>query len=302
MKSPILHIGYPKTATKWFQNEFYPNVSGVYPVMRKDVFDRLVFTDIYSYSPDHFRKWLDLEADDKRVIVCDEILVGGLDIGFGNGEFVMLMAQRLHDTFPDSQVVILIRNQHTALESAYSHYIMTGGTYSPTRFLSIRPMFNKPFMGYHLFNPKLFEYDKLIELYISLFGKDKVHIFLYEDFAENPNQFITLFCNTLQLDVPKHLTFNRVNTRYSCIALQKQRFLNRFTLGNTPFKQYFMNFPGIFRISRSLTLAIDKYLNFPKYKFDRNVHHWIDLRYKQSNQHLSQWVAKEKLARWGYPL
>ena len=63
-----------------------------------------------------------------------------------------------------------------------------------------------------------------------------------------------------------------------------------------------MNFPGIFRISRSLALAIDKYFNFPKYKFDRNVHHWIDLRYKQSNQHLSQWVAKEKLARWGYPL
>ncbi|HON71458.1 MAG TPA: hypothetical protein PL153_10380, partial [Tenuifilum sp.] len=142
------------------------------------MFDRLVFTDIYSYSPSHFRGWITGEAGSKRLIICDEILVGGLDIGFGNGEFVLLMSQRLHDTFPDSQVVILIRNQHTALESAYSHYVMAGGTYSPSRFLGIKPMFIKPYMGYNQFSTKLFEYDKLIDLYISLFGKDKVHIFL----------------------------------------------------------------------------------------------------------------------------
>ncbi|HOK62204.1 MAG TPA: hypothetical protein PLF12_11930 [Tenuifilum sp.] len=302
MKSPILHIGYPKTATKWFQNEFYPNVSGVYPVMRKDLFDRLVFTDIYSYSPSHFRGWITGEAGSKRLIICDEILVGGLDIGFGNGEFVLLMSQRLHDTFPDSQVVILIRNQHTALESAYSHYVMAGGTYSPSRFLGIKPMFIKPYMGYNQFSTKLFEYDKLIDLYISLFGKDKVHIFLYEDFAENPNRFIALFCNTLQLDAPQGQTLNRLNARYSYIALQIQRFLNRFALGNTPFKQYFINFPSIYKISRSLILATDKYCSFPKYKFDKKVHHWVELRFKESNQCLSQWVSKEKLLRWGYPL
>jgi len=157
-------------------------------------------------------------------------------------------------------------------------------------------------MGYNQFSTKLFEYDKLIDLYISLFGKDKVHIFLYEDFAENPNRFIALFCNTLQLDAPQGQTLNRLNARYSYIALQIQRFLNRFALGNTPFKQYFINFPSFYKISRSLILAADKYCSFPKYKFDKKVHHWVELRFKESNQCLSQWVSKEKLLRWGYPL
>lgn len=302
MKSPILHIGYPKTATKWFQNEFYPKITGGYLLKRNDIFERLVFDDIYSFSPSHFRGWINGEAGNKRVILCDEILVGGLDIGFGNGEFVLLMSQRLHDTFSDSQVVVLIRNQHSALESAYSHYVMTGGTYSYLRFLGNNPMFTKPYMGYHHFSTKLFEYDKLIELYISLFGKHKVHIFLYEDFAENPEQFIAHFCNQLQLEIPENLSYKRLNIRYSCLALQMQRFLNRFTLGNTLFKQYFINIPCLYRYSRQTTLAIDRHLRLPVFRFNRKVHGWIENRYKESNQNLKQWIDHEKLLKWGYPL
>lgn len=302
MTSSILHIGYPKTATKWFQEEFYPKLTDIYFVKRADVFNRFVFTDVFSYSTDQFKGWLALEAGSKRVVICDEILVGGLDIGFGNGEFAMLMSERLHEVLPDSQVVIFIRNQHTALESAYSHYIMSGGTYSPSRFLGIKPMFNKPFMGYHLFNPKLFEYSNLIEHYATLFGKDRVHVFLYEDFAENPHSFIAHFCSKLMLEFAGNLSYKRLNTRYSWLALQKQRFLNRFTLGNTPFKQYFINIPCLYRYSRQFTITIDRYFNLPTFKFDRKVHGWIESRFRKSNLSLTQWVAKEKLTHWGYPL
>lgn len=302
MSASILHIGYPKTATKWFQEEFYSKLTDIYFVRRADVFKRFVFTDVFSFSPDQFKGWLAPYAGSKRVVICDEILVGGLDIGFGNGEFAKLMSERLHKVLPDSQVVIFIRNQHTALESAYSHYIMAGGTYSPSRFLGIKPMFNKPFMGYHLFNPKLFDYSKLIEHYITLFGKDKVHVFLYEDFAENPEQFIAHFCSNLKLELPENLSYKRVNMRYSWLALQKQRFLNRFTLGNTPFKQYFLNIPFLYRYSRQITHAIDRHFSFPRFKFDREVHKWIESRFRESNQSLSQWVDSEKLRHWGYPL
>jgi len=302
MKSSILHIGYPKTATKWFQKEFYPKTPDTYLVKRDDIFSRLAFQDTYSYSPSGFLSWLNGVAGSSRVVICDEILVGGLDIGFGNGEFAMLMSERLHGVLPDSQVVIFIRNQHDALESAYSHYIMAGGTYSPSRFLGIKPMFSKPFMGYHLFNPKLFEYSKLIERYTTLFGKDRVHVFLYEDFAENPAQFIAHLCSKLQLEIPENLSYARVNRRYSWLALQKQRFLNRFTRGNTPFKQYFLNIPGLYRYSRQMTLAIDRYISLPGFKFGKKVHSWIESRFSESNQSLSQWVAREKLMHWNYPL
>ena len=302
MKSAILHIGYPKTATKWFQNEFYPKVPNIYPVKREDLFNRFVFNDIFSFSPVEFQSWLTQEAATNRVVVCDEILVGGLDIGFGSGEFVELMSHRLNDVFPDAQVVIFIRNQHQALASTYSHYVMSGGTYSPSRFLGIKPMFRKPFMGYHCFNPKLFDYDKLINHYITLYGTLNVHIFLYEDFAENPVQFIEQFCKTLQIDIPENLSLKRVNVRLSYIALQMQRFLNRFTLGNTPFKQYFVNIPSLYPIARDFPFAIDKYFRLPSFTFSGKIQSWIELRYGESNKNLARWIDRDRLKRWGYPL
>lgn len=302
MSPAILHIGYPKTATKWFQQVFYPAIEGTFLVSRDDVFKSIAFNDVFSFDATVVKSKLEDLASSKRLVICDEILVGGLDIGFGNGEFAHSMAIRIHEMFPDAKVIIFIRNQHNALESAYSHYIMSGGTYSPSRFLGVKPIFHKPFMGYHLFNPGLLEYDRVIRLYISLFGSENVHIFLYEDFEKNPTEFIEQFCKTLQLSISEKLSFNRLNSRYSAIALQKQRFLNRFTLGNTPYKHYFFNIPFIYRFSRHITLSIDRIMALPRFTFSGKIHCWIDSRYRESNLKLTEWIAIDRLKQWGYPL
>lgn len=302
MESTILHIGYPKTATTWFQKLFYPSVSNISFVNRSDVFEKLIFLDTLAFNAEEAKLWFSTLAGNKRLVICDEILLGGLDIGFGNGEFVQLIAERLQQVFPNPQVVIFIRNQHTALESAYSHYIMSGGTYSVKRFLGIKQVLGKPFMGYHLFNPKLFEYNRVINLYASTFGKSNLHVFLYEDFSANPKIFIDRYCSLMRLESPKDIVIDRYNVRLSALMLQKQRILNRFSYGNTPFKQYFFNIHGLYKLSRRFTETIDNHFKLPAFRFTPEIHEWIENRYRASNRSLTEWITPEQLTRWGYPL
>jgi len=300
MIKPIVHIGFPKTATKWFQHNFYSKVPDVYSVPRPQIFSSIAFSNIFSFSAQQVREQIVDQAQGRKIVLCDEILVGGLDIGFGNGEFVLLMLQRVKELFEQANIVIFIRNQHTALESAYSHYISSGGTYSAKRYLGIKPSFSKPFMGHHLFNPSIFEYDRIVSLYEESFGNQNVHVFLYEDFEEDSQGFIERFCDRFNLILPENLSFERINPRYSTLALQKQRFLNRFTLGNTPFKQYFINIPFLYPMSRELTHGIDRNFKLPRFRFNSRLHKWIDERYKETNSKLEKWVSRERLIRWGY--
>ncbi|MDI3527886.1 MAG: hypothetical protein PWR03_2070 [Tenuifilum sp.] len=301
MSKTILHIGFPKTATTWFQQTFYPNIKNAYFLSRDFVFDNIAFQDIFSFNHQEIKNKIKQISGDKRVLICDEIFLGGLDIGFGNGEFFELMAKRLYLLFPDAEIVFFIRNQHAALESAYSHYIMSGGTYSAKRYLGIKRLYRKPFMGYHLFNPKVYEYDKVIGTYVTLYGVDKVHIYLFEEFEKDPSEFIKHYCEDLQIDLNEKISPNRLNKRLSSISLQKQRFLNRFTLGNTPYKQYFFNIPRLYNFSRSLTKYIDSFFSLPKFQFSKDIHNWIEKRFKDSNQNLSTWIDADRLKHWGYP-
>ncbi|MCB9000951.1 MAG: hypothetical protein H6537_03130 [Bacteroidales bacterium] len=303
-KDPILHIGYPKTATKWFQSFFYPNISGVWPVSRETTFQKLVFKSLFEYSAVDTFAWFNSQYPEKQIIVCDEILLGGLDIGFGMGEYVWMMANRLHSTFPTANVVVFIRNQVQILESAYSHYVKSGGTYSLKKFLGIRKSYAKPFMGYHLFNPDFFNYSNVLELYMVLFGEEKVHIYLYEDFKANPKVFIEKFCQELNINADisdLHFSEN-LNVRLSKVSISIMRLLNHFTRKNTPFKKYFFHLKGMYEFTISLTGKLDRWMKLSPFTFSRSIVAWSENYYRTANNNLTKWVNKNKLEKYKYPL
>ena len=299
----ILHIGYPKTATKWFQNEFYPRVNGIFFIHRKDVFKWLAFQNIFDYSPVETLEHFVSTTDGKRLVICDEIILGGLDIGFGSGEYVHMMANRLKETFGDASVVIFIRNQHEALVSAYSHYIKSGGTYSARKFLGIFRSHRPPFIDYHLFSPDLFDYSKIIGLYDDLFGHENVHVYLYEDFSRSPESFIQSFCEDLNLTINQVLDFQPQNVRLSAWSAGIMQFFNHFTSRNTIFKHYIFSIPSLYEVLISATGKLDR--AFPALRplaFSGGVHSWIDERFRMGNRELARWVNMEKLRKYGYPL
>ncbi len=299
----ILHIGYPKTATKWFQNEFYPRVNGIFFIHRKDVFKWLAFQNIFDYSPVETLEHFVSTTDGKRLVICDEIILGGLDIGFGSGEYVCMMANRLKETFGEASIIIFIRNQHSALESVYGHYIKSGGTYSVKKYMGIYRKFTRPFHDYHLFNPDLFQYNKIVELYARLFGSENVHVCLFEDFKANPEGFIDQFSRDFNLSTSTHLNFEPQNIKLSTFSVSLMRFSNHFTLKNTVFKHYFFSIPRLYRVLLSVTQMLDKSFFTPRpFTLDKGVHSWIDERFRMGNRELARWVNMEKLRKYGYPL
>lgn len=304
MSKPILHIGFPKTATTWFQKDFYPFVSNASFIDRARVSDLIIFPETVSYNPTEVKQSFQNKSGNKRLLICEELLLGGLDISYGSGEFVTHIANRLKATFNDASIVIFIRNQHDILESAYSHYIKSGGTYSINKFLGINERLPKKFQNHQLFNPALFNYYNIIELYTGLFGRENVHVFLYEDFVENRVQFIRNFFNYLDLEVPVSINYEvKENVRLSSFSVGVLRFFNHFTHRNTPFKNYFLRWNSLYPWLISISKHIDN-LGFARrkpFKFDNSVHQWINQYYRENNALLENFVSPEKLKKYNYP-
>ncbi|BDX37704.1 hypothetical protein CYCD_10590 [Tenuifilaceae bacterium CYCD] len=305
MDNPIIHIGYPRTATTWFQKVFYPKLKNIYFIDRNTLSDHLIFKDALRFNPFETKKYFIEQSLGKRIFICEELLLGGLDIGYGSGEFILQTANKVKSVIGDAEIVVFIRNQHDVLESAYSQYIKSGGTYSVEKYLGLGERFNRRFQNYHLFNPILFDYTNIINLYVNLYGKENVYVFLYEDFCSNPNHFIDNYC--LKFNIPKSESFDvekRKNIRLTSTSVFVLRFLNHFTQRNTPFKNYFTKCPSLYPYLILLSNRVDK-LKFAQrkpFRFKDDIHVWIEDYYKDKNRLLAEYLDIKKLKEYKYPL
>ena len=272
---------------------------------RDDLSNFLLFNDIFEFNPQNLQRELLNKAKNQRLILCEDLILGGLDVHYGSGEYLYLNAQKLRKTFENVDIVILVRNQHFALESAYSHYIKMGGTYSVKKYLGLGPRFRHKYQNYHFFSPSIFRYYSIIKLYVELFGKENVHVFLYEDLLNEPESFMDRFCNKINVDKPKEINFSvKENSRLSSTALFTARFLNRFTCRNTLFKNYLLglNFLYPYIISTGKHIDNFEFIRKRSFGFDRRTHEWIADYYKDSNRLLAEYVDLQKLKEYGYPL
>lgn len=305
MNKTIIHIGYPKTGTTWFQKNFYPKIEGSCFLNRKIMCEHIIFKDVFDFNPIIIKEKLDKISNDQRVLICEELLLGGLDIGYGSGEFIVQNAKRLKELFGNSTVVIFIRNQQSILESSYSQYIKSGGTYSVKKYIGLKGRFNRQFQNYHLFNPRLYNYYNIIKMYSDFFGKENVHVFFYEDFERNPVQFIDDFCIHFCLKRNEKININqKENARLSSFLVSFLRFLNLFTRRNTPFKNYIIDLPRFYSLLIFITyyLSKSKIMNRFPFRFNKFTKVWINNYYKSSNGLLQKFVDPQKLKDYGYPL
>jgi hypothetical protein len=80
------------------------------------------------------------------------------------------------------------------INSLYCQYIKAGGTLSPSSFL-----FCPNSSGKNIFN-KL-KYNELISYYISLFGENKVYLYLYEDFLNIKTESLNSLARFLEISI-----------------------------------------------------------------------------------------------------
>lgn len=222
MSKTVLHIGANKTASTTLQRCLFPYAKGLvylgedcegYEDIRA-VMDSMVFDD------DLHSRWEDAKkifADYKDKVKEDEtFLYSNEDIM--TSRVPSQIAKRMKELLPDAEIVLVIRNQMTAVTSMYANH----GAYLRGvprnyfhRYVSFDQWMNHTFnfMNYSLLDS--YFYNQILELYEELFGKDKIHILFFEDFVKNKEKFVGQLSDVLNIDKDEALKLlgNKVERR-----------------------------------------------------------------------------------------
>ncbi len=234
----IVHIGYHKTATTWFQNCFYPFVKSHRYIQRREVKDAFLCAHAFSFDPQVVRARLRLD-EGLLPILCEEELSGSFQTGGHLGALSKDIAERIYAVLPQAKIVVFIRNQIDVIASAYTQYIKQGGTYQPQRFLfPVRYRKHKGLQLYRGWKPHIkplfffdhFAYLGLIRHYRALFGMDNVHVFVYEAFRRDAHAFLTGYAEKLRIILDlNQLDFGVRNSAYRYWTLRLARVLHYST-------------------------------------------------------------------------
>jgi len=297
--NPLIHIGYPKTATTWFQEIYYPNIKGIHYISTEEVFEKIIRPHSLYFDNEATREYFKPSSITPQVI-CQENLLGFMNLGGHNGVLTKEFANRIKQVFPSANIVIFIRNQVDIIASAYFNYIQNGGTYSVNHFLFPRGNISLNF------NFQYFEYDRILNLYETLFGKDNIHVFLFEEFRNSPEKTIESYTEKFNFSIdPENLNFSSVNDRYRKILFQMARFSNIFTRERTQYKYYLLPIPRWYYLSRRIFKLLNKFSIFGKIPSsvdilgNKNVT-FIKDYYRESNNTLLKRFRHLPIKKYGY--
>ena len=143
-------------------------------------------------------------------------------------------ANRLFQLMPDAHILIVLRNQYTALTSFYANH----GAY-------LKPAPPSHFRRYVSFEDWLswcimfpvdtpagnFLYAEIIDLYASLWGRNKINILLFEDFVADPDKFVCNLATLLTVDAEIAMALtkgSRRRVRGSARRLAWHKFRSQF--------------------------------------------------------------------------
>lgn len=286
----LVHIGYPRTGTTWFQTQVFPYIQNYSFLQRKYVRQHLIHPLPHQFRADALKEYF----TDQALIISEEMIVGR----YSGGEINLLifkdLVNRIRQVSDSCQFIVFIRRQQDMIYSLYNQYIRRGGTYSLTRFLEQHP----PMKTAMLFGREFLRYDLTISLLKDTFGPSSVQVFLFEELQEDPTGFLHRFLHIMDLRTSTDsIDFSPKNTGYSPRRLFIQRMLNHLSRRGMPFKQNYLHLPLLYRLIRTeqglvhnMNPAHAERLNaFCKY-------------YKDSNARLQQMEGLEKISDYGYIL
>jgi hypothetical protein len=178
----LLHPGYHKTGTTWFQKSLFRPEFGLPPIMtHAEVFATLVRPHGLAFDPRAAQAIIARNrgrgAPGSVDVISSEILSGNPFYGGRESETYGL---RLKAVAPNAKVLLSIREQSRALTSVYMQYLTRAGTLPPKRFFA-----DDPELGYFTFAPEHFEYDRLARMYAELFGIENVLVVTQEALARD---------------------------------------------------------------------------------------------------------------------
>jgi hypothetical protein len=309
MPRAIVHIGYHKTASTWFQESVYPRVTSHAYVPRERVKRAFLSASALQFDADWTREALELEPG-RPPILCEEELSGYLHTGGLMSFLSKEMAARIRAVLPDARVLIFVRAQPEMIAACYQQYLRGGGTHSPRRYLwpadSLRGAAAAPYK-IPRFSFDHFDYDRLVSHYVMLFGAANVGVYAFEPLQHDAHGFLERFAKDeeLALDLPG-VSLAKRNASYSPAIARLARGLNRFTSRAVGDKRHWLHVPYWYALRKKAierlqaTGALGARAT-PEQLLGEQAAAWIRQRYCESNRRLAALVPWDPAA-YGYPL
>jgi hypothetical protein len=230
------HIGYRKTASTWFQwvalprhpaiRIHLPNVPGDDPFLRHIVLTPEPAFDAERARHDIDRCLDDLAVPDGGVVVVSSERFSGHPATGGYDTFQI--AGRLAEVAPDAKVFYVVREQVAMIESEYLQLVQEGSVASLQWVLGFRPR-AASMPGFDL---RRYEYDRLADRYVELFGADRVRLFEFGALTRDPRRFLDEVSEFLEIEPWPHLSAEelgrRVNPGLPKRLIGVRRFFNHF--------------------------------------------------------------------------
>jgi len=226
----LIHIGYHKTATSWLQALYFsqhPNIH--YPIEYEQLWQHLISPHGLEFDLHHAQQYFNTvftAPANKIPVISSERLSGNPHSGgFDSKE----IANRLKQLFPHAKILIVVRNQVDMILSNYKQYIKAGG------IVTLNDYMHPPVDGrLPLFRLDNFKYDKLAAYYCQLYGKENVSVMLYEQFQQQPLQFINLLNEFIGITTPIAYQFQQqVNKSPSDSYIALKRYANHLNGGSS---------------------------------------------------------------------
>jgi len=260
-----IQIGFQKCGTTFLEKNYYSKLDDINFLQIQnhqeldDLFRKhLIMSDGCDFDKIGFLKEFNLIKDkyfssDKRNIIMYESLTFTYQKRFDRKRVL----ENLKEVFPDTKIVLFIRNQEDWIKSHYSQYIRAGGLLSFYDF--IESMLTNPYLdaSYILWN-------NLIEALYAVFNKKNVKVLLYEELRDSQQTVCNSISDFLQIS-KKSVDVSRVNKSLSKEMISFKRLLNHIIKHQYGLSTYGYSSMGLYGANPS---------RFEKFKYDLRYKIW----------------------------
>ena len=219
----LIHVGFHKTGTSWLQKELFNLGCGFEPVLTHyEVMQLIDKKRLYNFDAEGTAKYVKDKISDitNYPVISSEILSGSpLNSGLTSLENVY----KLKKSFPNSKVLIFIRNQPDFLGSIYNQYVKTGGILNENLFLTL----HETSPSHYFWSDEHIKYTGIIKEYIAEFGIENVMVYQYENF-DDKKKFYKELETFLGFDFSKPIANETVNRSLNSLTLPILRWVNHF--------------------------------------------------------------------------
>ncbi|HEX5184572.1 MAG TPA: hypothetical protein VFW19_15660 [Allosphingosinicella sp.] len=288
---PIVHIGYHKTATTWFQRSVYPHAASHRWIPRVRAQAALLAPSGLHFDAALARALLSEGDDGRPLLICEENLSGYIHNGGLHGFLPAAAAERIRQVLPDARIVIFVRSQASMAAACYRQYVRGGGTHGVHRYLFpslyLHGAYAQPFKVPR-FSFDHFDYDRLVALHDGLFGRENVHVYPFEALADQQAMLARMETDLGLILDRGRLRFDRPNESWNDALLPAARVLNHFTARTVEDKDRVAAIPGFYVARSGLLTALSRIL--PRRKrpslLGAGLESWIEARFAASNARL----------------